>query len=116
MAAIGLLGYGVSLVLLFGRCSSWHRSHGSLFFHRSVVGTALAFAMGQGQLDWAFIAAGILTSIGVWLHVTERHEHLHIHEPLEHEHLHYHDGTTGTSTLRLIRRANPMRIDIDMRD
>ncbi len=25
-------------------------------------------------------------------------------------------STTGTSTLRLIRRANPMRIDIDMRD
>lgn len=92
VAAIGLLGYGVSLVLFVRALRHLGTARTAAYFSTApFVGTALAFAMGQGQLDWAFIAAGILMSIGVWLHVTERHEHLHIHEPLEHEHLHYHD-------------------------
>lgn len=92
VAAIGLLGYGVSLVLFVRALRHLGTARTAAYFSTApFVGTALAFAMGQGQLDWAFIAAGILMSIGVWLHVTERHEHLHMHEPLEHEHLHYHD-------------------------
>lgn len=92
VAAIGLLGYGVSLVLFVRALRHLGTARTAAYFSTApFVGTALAFAMGQGQLDWAYIAAGILMSIGVWLHVTERHEHLHIHEPLEHEHLHYHD-------------------------
>jgi drug/metabolite transporter (DMT)-like permease len=92
VAAIGFLGYGVSLVLFVRALRHLGTARtGAYFSTAPFVGAALAFAMGQGRLDWVFFAAGILMSIGVWLHVTERHEHLHIHEPLEHEHLHYHD-------------------------
>jgi drug/metabolite transporter (DMT)-like permease len=92
VAAIGFFGYGVSLVLFVRALRHLGTARtGAYFSTAPFVGTALAFAMGQGRLDWAFCAAGILMSIGVWLHVTEHHEHLHIHEPLEHEHLHYHD-------------------------
>jgi drug/metabolite transporter (DMT)-like permease len=92
VAAIGFFGYGVSLVLFVRALRHLGTARtGAYFATAPFVGTALAFAMGQGRLDWVFCAAGILMSIGVWLHVTERHEHVHFHEPLKHEHLHYHD-------------------------
>jgi drug/metabolite transporter (DMT)-like permease len=92
VAAIGFFAYGVSLVLFVRALRHLGTARtGAYFSIAPFVGTALAFAMGQGRLDWAFCAAGILMSIGVWLHVTEHHEHMHVHEPLEHEHLHYHD-------------------------
>lgn len=62
---------------------------GAYFSTAPFAGAALAFALGQGRLDWAFCAAGALMFAGVWLHVTERHEHRHIHEPIAH--LHFHD-------------------------
>ena len=37
------------------------------------------------------LAAGGLMAVGLWLHLTERHEHEHTHEALEHEHRHMHD-------------------------
>jgi hypothetical protein len=70
---------------------SWHGSHWSLFFHRSVCRNCTRLCNGTRPTRWAFCAAGILMSIDIWLHVSERHEHLHVHEPLEHEHLHYHE-------------------------
>ena len=92
VTAIGFLGYGVSLVLFVHALRHLGTARtGAYFSTAPFAGTALAFAIGQGQLDWAFCAAGILMLIGVWLHVTERHEHLHVHDPVEHEHLHYHD-------------------------
>ena len=92
VAAIGFLSYGVSLVLFVRALRHLGTARtGAYFSTAPFAGTALAFATGQGRLDWAFCAAGILMPIGVWLHVTERHEHQHVHEPLEHEHLHYHD-------------------------
>ncbi|HEY5954754.1 MAG TPA: EamA family transporter [Terrimicrobiaceae bacterium] len=92
VAAIGFLGYGVSLVLfvLALRHLGTART-GAYFSTAPFAGAALAFAIGQGHLDWAFCGAGTLMFAGVWLHITERHEHQHIHEPLEHEHLHRHD-------------------------
>jgi drug/metabolite transporter (DMT)-like permease len=92
VAAIGFLSYGISLVLFVRALRHLGTARtGAYFSTAPFAGTALAFAIGQGRLDWAFCAAGILMLIGVWLHVTEQHEHRHVHEPLEHEHLHYHD-------------------------
>ena len=92
VTAIGFLGYGVSLVLFVHALRHLGTARtGAYFSTAPFAGTALAFAIGQGQLDWAFCAAGVLMLIGVWLHVTERHAHQHVHEPVEHEHLHYHD-------------------------
>ena len=92
VTAIGFLGYGVSLVLFVRALRHLGAARtGAYFSTAPFAGTALAFAIGQGRLDWAFCAAGVLMLIGVWLHVSERHEHQHVHEPVEHEHLHYHD-------------------------
>jgi drug/metabolite transporter (DMT)-like permease len=92
VTVIGFLGYGVSLVLFVHALRHLGTARtGAYFSTAPFAGTALAFAIGQGQLDWAFCAASILMLVGVWLHVTERHEHQHVHDPVEHEHLHYHD-------------------------
>lgn len=40
---------------------------------------------------WPLLAAAVLMGIGVWLHLSERHEHAHTHEALEHSHEHVHD-------------------------
>jgi hypothetical protein len=37
------------------------------------------------------VVAGLLMGLGVWLHLTERHEHEHMHEPMEHAHPHVHE-------------------------
>lgn len=92
VAVIGFLGYGISLVLFVRALRHLGAARtGAYFSTAPFAGAALAFAIGQGHFDWAFGAAGALMLAGVWLHVTERHEHWHVHEPMEHEHLHFHD-------------------------
>ena len=89
---LGFLGYGASLVLFVRALRHLGVARTSAYFSTApFAGAALAFACGQGRLDWMFWVAGVLMLAGVGLHVTERHEHLHIHEPMEHEHLHSHD-------------------------
>jgi drug/metabolite transporter (DMT)-like permease len=92
VAIIGFFGYGVSLVLFVGALRHLGTARtGAYFSTAPFAGAALAFAIGQGRFDWAFCVAGVLMLAGVWLHVSECHEHPHIHEVMEHEHLHFHD-------------------------
>lgn len=92
VTAIGFFGYGLSLVLFVRALRDLGTARtGAYFSMAPFAGAAMAFAIGQGQFDWRFCAAGILMLSGVWLHVTERHEHFHVHEVQEHDHLHVHD-------------------------
>jgi drug/metabolite transporter (DMT)-like permease len=92
VAIIGFFGYGVSLVLFVGALRHLGTARtGAYFSTAPFAGAALAFAIGQGRVDWVFCVAGVLMLVGVWLHVSERHEHPHVHEVMEHEHLHFHD-------------------------
>ena len=90
-ACVGLLGYGVSLALFVVALRGLGAARtGAYFSTAPFVGVALALMLGEtpGALLWP---AAALMLAGVWLHVTERHEHEHIHEPMEHEHSHVHD-------------------------
>lgn len=91
-AAIGLAGYGISLVafVLALRHLGAART-GAYFSTAPFVGAGLSLLLLREAPTVAFWTAGVLMAIGVWLHVSERHEHEHTHEPLEHEHLHWHD-------------------------
>jgi drug/metabolite transporter (DMT)-like permease len=92
VAAIGFLGYGVSLVLFVLALRHLGAARtGAYFSTAPFAGAAFALAIGQGSFDWTLAASGVLMLVGVWLHVTERHEHAHVHEPMAHEHLHVHD-------------------------
>lgn len=89
---IGFFGYGLSLTLfvLALRHTGTARA-GAYFSTAPFVGAAVAVVFLGETLNLGFCIAGILMSLGVWLHLTERHEHKHHHEPLEHDHLHAHD-------------------------
>jgi drug/metabolite transporter (DMT)-like permease len=93
---IGLLGYGVSLVLfvLALRHLGTART-GAYFSTAPFIGGSLAIALLGDPLSGPFVAAAVLMGIGVYLHITERHEHVHVHAPLEHEHSHVHDEHHG---------------------
>jgi drug/metabolite transporter (DMT)-like permease len=90
--AIGLTGYGISLVafVLALRHLGAART-GAYFSTAPFVGAALSLVMLHETPSVGFWIAGALMALGVWLHVSERHEHAHTHEAMEHEHLHRHD-------------------------
>jgi len=89
---VGFLGYGVSLVLfiLALRHLGTVRT-GAYFSVAPFFGAALALALLGEQTTVFFWIAAALMALGVWLHVSERHEHEHVHEPAEHSHPHVHD-------------------------
>ena len=89
---VGFFGYGVSLTLfvLALRHIGTART-GAYFSIAPFVGAAISILFLGDKPTISFGVAAVLMAIGVWLHLTERHEHLHRHEPMEHEHLHYHD-------------------------
>ena len=64
---------------------------GAYFSVAPVFGVALSLAMWPQAPGIAFWIAAALMTLGVWLHVRERHEHEHTHERLEHTHRHVHD-------------------------
>ena len=92
LAACGAAGYGASLRLYLRaqRVVGAART-GSVFAAAPFLGATIAWAMGERGGGATTIAAGALCAAGVWLHLTERHEHPHVHDAVEHEHAHRHD-------------------------
>lgn len=91
-AAVGFLGYGVSLVLFVLALRDLGTARtGAYYSVAPFFGALLAVAVLADPVTWQLAVAGALMALGVWLHVTERHAHRHAHERLEHEHPHVHD-------------------------
>jgi drug/metabolite transporter (DMT)-like permease len=90
--ALGLVGYGISLVLFVIALRHLGTARtGAYFSVAPFFGAAIAFAVLPETASAAFwIAAGLMAA-GVWLHISERHEHTHVHEHLMHSHEHVHD-------------------------
>ena len=92
-AGIGFVGYGVSLVwfVLALRHLGAART-GAYFALAPFVGVLLAVTVLSEPVTPRLIVAALLMGIGLWLHITEHHEHLHEHPVQEHEHMHTHDA------------------------
>lgn len=91
-AAVGLFGYGISLVLFVIALRNLGTARtGAYFSVAPFFGAALALLVLRESPSAAFWIAAALMALGVWLHLTERHEHQHVHEPMEHTHPHMHD-------------------------
>ena len=89
---VGLLGYGISLVMFVLALRGLGTARtGAYFSTAPFIGTAVALALLDESTDPTFWLAGSLMALGVWLHLTERHEHRHVHAPLQHRHPHVHD-------------------------
>ena len=89
---VGFLGYGVSLALfVLGLRSLGTARTGAYFSLAPFIGALLSLALLSEPLTLRLIVAGGLMAVGLWLHLTERHEHEHLHEMMEHGHRHTHD-------------------------
>ncbi|MGE0080501.1 MAG: DMT family transporter [Thiohalomonadaceae bacterium] len=90
--ALGLMGYGISLVffVLALRGLGTART-GAYFSTAPFIGAIAAIVLLDESVSPALLMAAALMALGVWLHLTEHHEHDHRREALEHAHAHVHD-------------------------
>jgi drug/metabolite transporter (DMT)-like permease len=91
-AAVGFLGYGISLALFVLALRHLGSARSSAYFSVApFFGAVVALAVQGDSFSWQLLAAGMLMGLGVWLHLSEQHQHPHVHERLEHSHSHTHD-------------------------
>jgi drug/metabolite transporter (DMT)-like permease len=89
---LGFLSYGVSLTCFVLALRDLGTSRTSAYFSTApFIGVMLSLFLLREIPPLLFWPALLLMIFGVWLHLTEHHEHGHFHEALEHEHLHRHD-------------------------
>lgn len=91
-AVVGLLGYGVSLMLFIVALRHVGAARASAYFSLApFCGAALALVLLHEPVGALFWLAALLMAAGIALHLSERHAHTHSHEPLAHSHSHTHD-------------------------
>jgi drug/metabolite transporter (DMT)-like permease len=97
---VGFFGYGVSLALFVVALRHLGTARTGAYFSTAPFLGSVAAIIALGEPVTAQIAvAGAFMAVGVWLHLTERHEHEHVHEPMDHAHPHVHDGHHRHSTV-----------------
>lgn len=89
---LGLMGYGLSLVLFVLALRGLGTARtGAYFSTAPFIGAAISVVLLGEPTGGLFWLAAFLMAVGVWIHLTEHHEHEHHHVSLEHEHGHIHD-------------------------
>ncbi|MCK0210070.1 EamA family transporter [Starkeya koreensis] len=89
---VGFLSVGVSLVLFMLALRHLGAARtGAYFSLAPFIGALISVALLAEQVTGQLVTAGLLMSVGLWFHLTERHEHEHVHHAMEHEHTHVHD-------------------------
>jgi drug/metabolite transporter (DMT)-like permease len=92
-ALLGLLSYGASLVLfVIGLRHLGTARTGAYFSVAPFFGALLSVVVLREPVTLQLGLAAALMAAGVWLHLSERHEHRHAHEAMDHEHEHVHGG------------------------
>lgn len=90
-ALVGFASYGASLALfVVGLRELGTARTGAYFSVAPFFGAVLAIALLGEPVTAPLAVAGVLMAIGVALHLSERHVHRHVHQPLEHTHEHVH--------------------------
>ncbi|MHB1530328.1 MAG: DMT family transporter [Acidiferrobacteraceae bacterium] len=90
---VGLIGYGLSLVLFVLALRHLGGARTAAYFSTApFVGVAISVLLLRETPSLLFWVMSGFMATGVWLHVTERHEHEHMHESLVHSHDHVHDS------------------------
>lgn len=91
-AVVGFFGYGISLTLFVVGLRHLGTARAAAYFSAApFVGALLAIPLtGEAVTGRLVVAAGLM-GLGILLHLTERHDHGHVHEAVEHDHAHRHD-------------------------
>lgn len=91
-ALIGFAGYGLSLVLYVLALRELGAGRTGAYYSAAPFLGAVIAVLGFGApVTPMLFAAAAFMAVGVWLHLTEKHEHQHTHEPMAHAHTHVHD-------------------------
>lgn len=91
-ATLGFFGIGVSLVMfIFGLRYLGTARTGAYYSLAPFIGALLAIVVLSEPVTVTLGLAGLLMGLGLWLHLSERHSHEHLHDALDHEHSHVHD-------------------------
>jgi drug/metabolite transporter (DMT)-like permease len=89
---VGFFGYGLSLALFVLALRHLGAARTGAYFSTAPFLGAVVAVLALGEhVTVQLLAAGSLMALGVWLHLTERHEHEHVHQPMQHAHAHVHD-------------------------
>lgn len=92
-AGVGFFGYGLSLVLFVLALRQLGAARtGAYFAIAPFFGALIAVVCLGDAITPQLCIAATLMALGLWLHLTEKHEHAHTHERLEHAHSHWHDA------------------------
>lgn len=90
---VGFLGYGASLVLFIVALRHLGTARtGAYFSTAPFLGAIAAVIILAEPLTWHLVVAGMVMAAGVWLHLTEHHDHRHVHQTMLHDHAHVHDA------------------------
>jgi drug/metabolite transporter (DMT)-like permease len=89
---LGFIAYGMSLTLFVISLRHLGTARtGAYFSIAPFFGALMAIAFGE-PITLSLIIAGLFMATGIWLHLTEYHEHIHSHMPIKHDHEHTHEG------------------------
>jgi drug/metabolite transporter (DMT)-like permease len=92
-ALLGFVSYGLGLVLYILALRHLGAARTAAYYGTApFIGAALSAVLPGGEFTPILLAAGGLMGVGVWLHVSERHDHEHGHIENGHDHLHTHDA------------------------
>jgi len=90
---VGFFGYGASLALFVLALRHLGAARTAAYFGAApFVGAAVAVGLLDEPVTAGLVVGGTLIAAGIWIHLTERHEHWHIHKGLAHAHRHVHDA------------------------
>lgn len=90
---VGFLGYGLSLALFVTALRHLGAARtGAYFALAPFVGALLAVGLLGDTITWQLGLAAGMMGIGLWLHLSERHDHGHDHMVFDHDHRHSHDA------------------------
>ncbi len=94
---LGFIAYGLSIFFYVKAQRYLGAARTSAYYAAApFIGVLLSIIILKEFPAWNFFIASAIMIPGVWLAMTEKHTHLHIHEELTHNHAHLHDDLHHT--------------------
>lgn len=89
---IGFFAYGVGLVFFVVALRLVGSARTAAYYSVApFIGAAISVLLLGEPVTLQLVLAGALMAFGIWLHLTEHHEHAHDHPLIKHTHAHVHD-------------------------
>lgn len=84
---VGFIGYGLGIVLFVLALRHLGSARTAAYFPTApFLGTVAAVVALGEPITLRLVAAGCLIGLGIWLYLTERHDHEHVYELMAHSH------------------------------